>query len=121
MERWISYFANKLSRQEKEELIMADPAIADAFHAADLFFVDKDDRLNYINREMAILDYNSYRQEAHDDGFAEGKAKGKAEGKIAELQALVKDGLIPLETAAKRANMTKEAFTQSMNTVQTKE
>lgn len=142
MERWVSYFANKLSRQEKEELIMSDPAIADAFQAADLFFVDKDDRLNYINREMAILDYNSYRQEAHDDGFAEGHAEGRAEGRseglaegraegraeglaeglaegqILELKSLVKDGLIPLELAAKRANMTKEAFAQAMSTAE---
>ena len=46
--------------------------------------------------------------------FAEGKAEGIAEGKNEELVSLVKDGLLELAVAAKRAGMTVEEFEKIM-------
>lgn len=76
MERWLAYFANQLSYDEKGELIMSDEAIHKAIDAARTFLQNDAERLAYINRELAILDYNS----DHRDAFEEGEAKGREEG-----------------------------------------
>ena len=76
MERWLAYFANQLSDDEKGELIMSDEAIHKAVDAARTFLQNDAERLAYINRELAILDYNS----DHRDAFEEGKAEGREEG-----------------------------------------
>ena len=55
---------------------MSDEAIHKAVDAARTFLQDDAERLAYINRELAILDYNS----DHRDAFEEGEAKGRAEG-----------------------------------------
>ena len=51
---------------------------------------------------------------AKNEGRAEGRAEGMAEGMnkgiLETLVGLVKDGLIPLAEAAKRANMTVSDF-----------
>ena len=55
---------------------MSDEAIHKAVDAARTFLQNDAERLAYINRELAILDYNS----DHRDAFEEGEAKGRAEG-----------------------------------------
>ena len=77
MERWLAYFANQLNDDEKGELIMSDEAIYKAVDAARTFLQNDAERRAYINRELAILDYNS----DHRDAFEEGEAKGRAEGR----------------------------------------
>ena len=77
MERWLAYFANQLSDDEMGELIMSDEAIHKAVDAARTFLQNDAERRAYINRELAILDYNS----DHRDAFEEGEAKGRAEGR----------------------------------------
>ena len=64
MERWLAYFANQLSDDEKGELIMSDEAIHKAVDAARTFLQNDAERLAYINRELAILDYNSDHRDA---------------------------------------------------------
>ena len=44
------------------------------------------------------------------EGKAEGIAEGKAKGKAETLKELVKEGLISISVAAKKAGMTEEAF-----------
>lgn len=62
---------------------MNEVAIQTALDAAAIFMQDKKERLNYLNREMAILDYESDKESWIDAGKAEGRAEGRAEG-IAE-------------------------------------
>lgn len=50
------------------------------------------------------------RAEGLAAGRAEGRAEGKTEGMIATLSALVKDGILTVTAAAKRAGMTEDAF-----------
>ena len=83
VERWLAYFSNKLEPKEMEELAMNEAAIQTALDAAAIFMQDKNERLNYLNREMAILDYESDKESWIDAGKAEGRAEGRAEG-IAE-------------------------------------
>ena len=40
----------------------------------------------------------------------ESKAEGRTEGAVAALAGLVKDGLLSIKDAARRANMTESAF-----------
>ena len=58
MERWLNYFANKMTAKEKEELAMSEAAIGAAMQAAREFMASTEERRQYLNREMAILDYN---------------------------------------------------------------
>ena len=81
MERWLAYFANQLSDDEKGELIMSDEAIHKAVDAARIFLQNDAERLAYINRELAILDYNSDHRDAFEEGKAEGRREGEAKGR----------------------------------------
>ena len=81
LERWLAYFKNKMTKNEKEELSMSDAAIKSAYNAADTFFMTPAERINYVNRQMAIMDYNSSIEHARDEGMTKGRAKGRAEGR----------------------------------------
>ena len=80
MERWLAYFANQLDDNEKEELSMSDTAIKSAMQAARIFLDNTEELRRYINREMAIMDYNSDHEAAIAQGRAEGLAQGLAQG-----------------------------------------
>ena len=54
---------------DMEELAMNEAAIQTALDAAAVFMQNKKERLNYLNREMAILDYESDK----DAWIAEGR------------------------------------------------
>ena len=57
---------------------------------------------------MCITEYNEAR--VRREMRAEAKAEGRAEGSLMTLIALVKDGDLPIEKAAKRAGMTVPEF-----------
>ena len=59
---------------------MSDEAIHKAVDAARTFLQNDAERLAYINRELAILDYNSDHRDACEEGEAKGRAKGREEG-----------------------------------------
>ena len=54
-------------------------------------------------------------RELIEDGKLEGRQEGRAEGKIDMLFELVRDGLLTLENAAKKANFTVEEFKKRMS------
>ena len=66
---------------EGGELIMSDEAIHKAVDAARTFLQNDAERLAYINRELAILDYNSDHRDAFEEGKAEGRKEGEAKGR----------------------------------------
>ncbi len=67
-------------------------------------------RREYMTMEMEIT---RRAQLAREEGRAEGKAEGKAEGIMSTLNMLVQDKILTLAEAAKRANMSVEAFTKA--------
>ena len=79
---------------------MEATAIKDAFNAADLFMQDEEQRLAYVNREMAIMDYksdmNAYREE------------GREEGTTDAIRRLFLSGEISSDTIMKTFGWTKE-------------
>ena len=62
---------------------MSEPAIQGAMEAAENFFQDSKSYWDYINREAAILDYNSDMLAAREEGIEEG------EGKLSRLFAIL--------------------------------
>lgn len=60
---------------------MSDEAIHKAVDAARTFLQNDAERRAYINRELAILDYNSDHRDAFEEGEAKGLEKGREEGK----------------------------------------
>ena len=71
MERWLAYFSNKLNNTEMEELIMSDAAIKNAVNDTGIFMQDIEERLKYINRQMAIMDYNTDMRVSREEGREE--------------------------------------------------
>ncbi|WP_432647488.1 PD-(D/E)XK nuclease family transposase [Mitsuokella sp.] len=71
MERWLAYFANQLTKEERRELAMKDEKIKDALDATQVFLSDKEERRRYINREMAIMDCRSELASVRDETMLE--------------------------------------------------
>lgn len=89
VERWFAFFANRMSDEEREELAMKDEAIKGAMDAAQLFLMDENRRLAYINREMAIRDY-----ESDIAGYkAVGRAEGLSQGREGAAVNMLRDGM----------------------------
>ena len=122
----MAYFANQLDDHEREELAMSDAAISGAMDAARVFLADDDERWNYINRQMAILDYNSGIQDSREEGLKEGRREGRKEGRregrregigigrVGMLAELVRDGILTPGQAARKAEMTEKDFRKAM-------
>ena len=54
LERWMEFFANRLSDDEKKELAKIDPAVGRAYAAAEDFFNDRENCRRYIKREAEL-------------------------------------------------------------------
>ena len=89
---------------------MSEAAIKEAMRAAQKFMNDTAERRSYINRQMAIMDYNSGIQSAREEGERRGEKRGVKRGKCLVLRDLVRDGILSLSAAAQRAGMTEEDF-----------
>ena len=101
IEKWLAFLSKKLNREEMEELAMSEPAIQNALNAADIFFADDKNYWEYLNRQAAILDYNSGIASATEKGRAEGREEGieigvnqgRAEEKISVAKNLLDMGI----------------------------
>ena len=103
MEKWLAYFSNKLNQQEMEELAMNESAIQTAMNAAAVFMQNKEERLKYLNREMAIIDYESDKAAWIDEG--------RAKEKIFMVHSMIKNGLDDI-TISKISNLPIEVIQQ---------
>ena len=82
---------------------MNEAAIQTALDAAAIFMQNRQERLDYLNREMAIMDYESDKDAWIEEGKAEGEktadrrtamrmlAKNKSIDEILELVDLTRD------------------------------
>ena len=70
---------------------MIDPAIKEAMEAERIFMSDPDTYLRYVNRQIAIMDFDTNMKYAREEGLSEGEAKGRAEGenRLARLMTLL--------------------------------
>ena len=63
---------------------MNETAIQNAMEAARLFLNSTEERRQYINREMARMDYESRLQLEHREGFQKGCEEGRQGGRQEE-------------------------------------
>ena len=113
MERWLAYFANRLTEEEKEELAMSEPAIRDAMEAEKIFMSSPDEYLRYVNRQMALMDYRSGLQAAAQEGFDQGISQGISQGRqigIAHMALNMLRAGTPLATVAQMAELPEAAI-----------
>ncbi|WP_407398515.1 Rpn family recombination-promoting nuclease/putative transposase [Anaerovibrio sp.] len=103
LECWFAYFANKLSKTEKEELTMLKPVIGDAMDASKRYIMDDKEYWAYLNREAAILDYNTDRRAA----LAEGYKEGRNEEREATALDMLRDNK-PMEEIIKYSHLSEE-------------
>ena len=61
-------------------------------------------------REKRLHDEATALGHARREGKEEGRAEGRVEGMLVTLAGLVKDGLLTVETAAQKANMSVSDF-----------
>ena len=107
MERWLAYFSNKLDAEEMEELVMSDATIKKAVNDTDIFMMDFEERLKYINRQMAIMDYNTDMRVSREEGREEGRTAGRAEMANNIALAMLRKNE-PIEKIAEYTGLTSE-------------
>ena len=95
VERWLAYFSNKLDPKEMEELAMNEAAIQTALDSTTIFMQDKKERLNYLNREMAIFDYESDK----DAWISEGRAEGADLNSVELIKNLMSTSNLSIDEA----------------------
>ena len=76
---------------------------------------DKEDQYNMCKAVEDIIAKG--KAEGKAEGRVEGKAEGKIEGTIDTLVSLVRDGLLDIEEAAKRAKLNIKEFEEIVNSV----
>ena len=90
---------------------MSDAAIKNAVNDTGIFMQDIEERLKYINRQMAIMDYNTdmsvSREECREEGREEGRTAGREEMANNIALAMLRDDK-PIEEIIKYTGLTKE-------------
>ena len=77
----------------------------------ELYDIFKED----IDQEVLEKSKNKWIKEGRREGRKEGRKEGREEGVINTLLMLVKDGIISVEDAAKRANLSVSKFQKYLN------
>ena len=99
IERWMGYFAF-CRKKQKQELAMCDDVIRQAYDACDEFFSSKEERMNYINNEIARMDYRADIQDAEERGEERGIKIGEERGEKRVKERMMK--LLKILTAQNR-------------------
>ena len=68
---------------------MQETAIHTALDATSIFMQNEDERLAYLNREMAIMDYESDKESWTE----EGRKEGRKEGVMDMVKSMIANGL----------------------------
>ena len=78
---------------------MSEAAIQTAIDATDVFMQDKSERLKYLNRQMAILDYESDKAYWIEEGEKRGLEKGRREMLNSVVVSMLNNGYSIVEIA----------------------
>ena len=77
----------------------------------DFKYVKEGNKMTDAMKEL----YDIFKEESKDKWIKEGRREGRREGVINTLLMLVKDGIISVEDAAKRANLSVSMFQKYLN------
>jgi len=81
LNRWMAWLDGKSPPDLIAEVLKMDSAINAANEKLDLVTMDEDFQRYYTLRQMALSDYNSEMEYAHEEGLAEGMEKGLEKGR----------------------------------------
>lgn len=97
LEKWLLFL--KGDKKTKQELAMRESTFQKVYDELDRISQDKEMRARALSRDMFLIDQAMYRQDAREEGVAEGRAAGKEEGKIEFVKLLHSKGSSPSEIA----------------------
>ena len=91
---------------------MSDTAIKNAMQAARIFLNNTEERRRYINREMAIMDYNS----DHEAAIAQGRAEGERKNQEQTALDMLRDNM-DIQLIMKYTHLSAERITELAKTL----
>ena len=117
--RWIEFFGNKPYTQNPETILEIADMIMNRMNWTKEEQVMFDDRTRKLDGYYAHLEYVAEekelaRMEGIEKGIEKGRIEGRAEGAITTIVALIKDGILTIESGAKRLNMSESELTSYM-------
>ncbi len=117
--RWIEFFGNKPYTQNPETILEIADMIMNRMNWTKEEQVMFDDRTRKLDGYYAHLEYVAEekelaRMEGIEKGIEKGRIEGRAEGAITTIIALIKDGILTIESGAKRLNMSESELTSYM-------
>ena len=105
--RGLVEWAEAFSAKDWEQIQRIDnPGVKEAAKQMQTIMSLPEQRQMIWSRKMAQMDYDTQM----DSAKKAGRAEGRAEGVLETLGGLVKDGLLPVAEAARRANMSVADF-----------
>ena len=105
LEQWI-YFLNTGEIPDDATA----PGLGEARQKLKLDHMTREELRAYYRHLDNVIILRDNITTARGEGHLEGKEEGRAEGVLSSLVSLVKDGLISVSEAAKRADMSEEGF-----------
>ena len=113
--RWIEFFGNKPYTQNPETILETADMIMNRTGWTEEEQTMYDDRTRKLDGYYAHLEYVAEeKQLAKMEGIEEGIKKGRAEGAISTIVGLVKDGILTIESGAKRLNISESELSSYM-------
>jgi predicted transposase/invertase (TIGR01784 family) len=95
LHRWLMWFDHASPAELVAEVVSMDGAIREAEERQAYVSMDKDALRLYEMRQKAQWDFNSYIDDARQDGIAEGVAKGVAQEKLENARKMKAMGILP--------------------------
>ena len=117
--RWIEFFGNKPYTQNPETILETADMIMNRMNWTKEERRMYDDRTRKLDGYYAHLEYVAEekqlaKMEGIEEGIEKGRIEGRAEGAITTIVALIKDGILTIESGAKRLNMSESELTTYM-------
>jgi len=109
--RWIEFFGNKPYTQNPETILKTADMIMNRNGWTEEERTMYDDRTRKLDGYYAHLEYVAEEKQL---ARMEGREEGRAEGAIATIIGLIKDGILTIESGAKRLNMSESELTAYM-------
>ena len=110
--RWIEFFGNKPYTQNPEAILETADTMMNRTNWTKEEQVMFDDRTRKLDGYYAHLEYVAEeKQLAKMEGIEEGIEKGIEKGAIITIVGLIKDGILTIESGAKRLNMSESELT----------
>ena len=106
--RWIEFFGNKPYTQNPETILETADMIMNRTGWTEEEQTMYDDRTRKLDGYYAHLEYVAEEKQL---ARMEGIEKGRAEGAITTIVGLIQDGILTIESGAKRLNMSESELT----------